>query len=308
MSHLAVQELDGEEEDEGIQMTKKTILDCCRKHQLYVVPNVNDVLYLHSEGFPKIKNLNEYTNLKALWLNNNQITVIENIDHLTSLHSLYLQNNLIAEIAGLDMLVHLETLCLSNNYIRRVRGLSQLVQLKTLEIDHNSVKDADGLAGIVECPSIQILNITYNQIADDRVIDVLERMPDLRVLRIDSNPLVPGFRNYRRVMMMRLRQLTYLDDEPITERDRRLLAAWVDGGKAAEMEERQRMRREKDDAERSDLRDLRKMQREAMLKDGKDIRQYPELMSSDDEDKPRRVVEITEEEAKQNPHEHEDLD
>jgi dynein assembly factor 1 len=280
-----------EDEDDGMSMTPKAILECCRKHSLYVVPDLNDVLYLHSEGFPKIKNLDAYTGLKALWLNNNQISVIENLANLTSLTSLYLNNNFITEIAGLETLVNLECLCLSGNHITKVSGLENLKRLTTLEIDHNSVKSGEAIEGILNCPSIQILNITFNQIDDPNVIDVLEQMPDLRVLRMDSNPIVPKTRNYRRMMITRLKQLKYLDDEPVNDEDRRLVAAWNEGGRTGEMNERHKIKQERFDVERQAMKDLRRLQRNALERSGGSLGDHPELKSSDDEE--GKVVELT---------------
>jgi dynein assembly factor 1 len=281
-----------EDEDESMSMTRKTILECCRKHSLYVIADLNDVLYLHSEGFPKIKNLEPYTGLKALWLNNNQISTIENLSHLSLLTALYLQNNFITDITGLEALVNLECLCLSCNHIAKVTGLSTLTHLKTLEIDHNSVESGDAIEGLLECPSIQILNITFNHIDDPRVIDVLERMPELKVLRMDSNPIVPKTRNYRRMMITRLKSLTYLDGDPVGDADRRLVAAWNEGGNPAEMEERHRIKNERFAVESLAMKDLTRLQRAALLRAGGSLREHPELLSSDDEDYPRKVVEV----------------
>ena len=284
-----------EDEDDGVHMTKKAILESCRKHDGFIVPEINDTLYLHYEGYPRIKNLEEYVNLKALWLNNNQITRIENISHLTQLTALYLQNNLITEITGLETLTNLATLILSHNYIEKIQGLSSLTKLETLEIDHNSVKTPELMSGILECPSIKILNITFNHIEDgEGVVDVLAKMPNLRVLRMTNNPFMRTMRNYNRIVPLKLRHLTYLDDTPIAETDRRLLDAWERGGKEAEKEERQKIREEKRRAEEQALDELRHLQKEQLLKNGESLENHPELMSSDDEPE---VVHITQDEA-----------
>lgn len=264
-------------------MTKSKILECCRKHDLYIYPELNDTLYLHYEGFPKIKNLDEYVNLKSLWLNNNQITVIENLSSLSQLTSLNLQNNLITEIYGLDELVNLNSLMLSNNCIKNVSGLSTLKKLVTFEIDYNQVKTADSLKGILECPSISVLNIVHNAMDDPEIIEVLSQMPNLKVLRMDCNPLVPHTKNYRRLMTLKCKCLQYLDDAQITDEDRLLVDAWSSGGKKAEMLARQQMKDKKREKEEKDFKDFRKLQRDTMLRNGGNIKDYPELMSSDDE-------------------------
>lgn len=278
-----------EELDETIpHMTKSTILQCCRKHDLYPFPDLNDTLYLHYEGFPKIKNLEEFINVKTLWLNNNQITTIENLSCLKQLTSLNLQHNLISEITGLDELVNLNTLMLSNNYISEIQGLSNLHKLETLEVDYNHIKTADAFQKILECPSIKVLNIVHNQMDDPGILDILGQMQNLMVLRMDGNPLVPHTKNYRKFMISKCPKLIYLDDENITEADRQLADAFKTGGKEAEMKVRQQLKEEKRQKEEKDFKDFRRLQREAMLKAGGKLEDYPELMSSDDENLPSK--------------------
>ena len=51
----------------------------CIKEKLYEYPELNDKIYLHFKGFNKIENLEEYKNLKTIWLENNCISKIENL-------------------------------------------------------------------------------------------------------------------------------------------------------------------------------------------------------------------------------------
>jgi hypothetical protein len=43
---------------------------------LFATPELNDQLYLHYKGFHRIENLEQYTAVKALYLNNNAIRKI----------------------------------------------------------------------------------------------------------------------------------------------------------------------------------------------------------------------------------------
>lgn len=96
-------------------MTKKTILESCIKNKLYRLPHLNDVLYLHFQGqvdkffgksisfndlniilgYGAIENLEEYTELKCLWLESNAISEIKGLENQKLLKCLFLQNNLI---------------------------------------------------------------------------------------------------------------------------------------------------------------------------------------------------------------------
>lgn len=59
-------------------MTLKTVKYLCEKEGLFSTPEHNDKLYLQYKGFIKIipETLAQYTNLVALWLNNNGICKI----------------------------------------------------------------------------------------------------------------------------------------------------------------------------------------------------------------------------------------
>ena len=51
-----------------------------------------------AQGLSEIENLDEYVNLKCLWLENNCIKKIKSLDHLTQLKCLFLHQNRIEEI------------------------------------------------------------------------------------------------------------------------------------------------------------------------------------------------------------------
>ena len=67
----------------GARMTKAVLKQCAVDNEGYESPELNDNLYLHFKGFRKIENLEEYTELKGLWLEANGLRTIENINHLS---------------------------------------------------------------------------------------------------------------------------------------------------------------------------------------------------------------------------------
>ena len=273
----------GEEEQEGNPMTEKALRAIIKKHNLYSTPGLNDVLYLHYKGFTTIAHLEPYVNLKALWLNNNAISQIEGLTTLKSLKCLYLGNNLIDEISGLESLQQLDTLSLSHNYISKITGLSFCPNLKTLELDHNKLRNPDDLAGVLEAPHLQVLNITDNNIFDERFVEILSGLKELRVLRANGNPVCREMKNYRRRIILMFPELTYLDDSPINEEDRRLAKAWQEGGKEAEAAERAKIKEEKDKEHARHMKEFRQMQRKAILDAGLSLDDHPDLKSDDDE-------------------------
>lgn len=84
-------------------MTLRTVKYYCEKEGLFSTPEHNDKLYLQYKGFTKIipETISKYSNLVALWLNNNAILKIEGLSLLVNLKSLALNNNFITKIQGL---------------------------------------------------------------------------------------------------------------------------------------------------------------------------------------------------------------
>lgn len=62
-------------------MSKATLKVICENNELYEYPEFNSKLLLQFKGFLKIENLEEYVNLKAIFLNNNCLSKIENLSH-----------------------------------------------------------------------------------------------------------------------------------------------------------------------------------------------------------------------------------
>uniref|UniRef100_A0A3P9JSX7 Dynein, axonemal, assembly factor 1 n=1 Tax=Oryzias latipes TaxID=8090 RepID=A0A3P9JSX7_ORYLA len=184
-------------------------LDLCKQNKLYMTPHLNDTLYLHFKGFSRIENLEEYTGLKSLWLHNNALERIENLDAQTDLRCLFLNDNQILKLENLQPLTKLCTLNVSNNYISVLENLAYLPRLSTLQVAHNNLHDPE-------------------------IVCVLEAMPELRVLYLMGNEVVRKIPNYRRSLIVRLKQLTFLDVRPVFPRDRACAEAWAAGGPEAE--------------------------------------------------------------------------
>uniref|UniRef100_A0A1I8P4S2 Dynein axonemal assembly factor 1 homolog n=1 Tax=Stomoxys calcitrans TaxID=35570 RepID=A0A1I8P4S2_STOCA len=235
------------------RITKKKLLELCKKDKLYQTPSLNDVLYLHYQGFQSIESLEDYTELKCLWLECNAISEIQGLENQTKLKCLYLQSNLIKKIDNLDPCKELDTINLSQNHIRKIEnvGIDILPVLNTLNISSNYLKDCEGLRELENCKNLSVLDLSNNRIDDILVVKVFARMPELKVLVLQGNPVVSKIPQYRKTLILECKKLTYLDSRPVFPKDRACAEAWKRGGYEEERKENERWNRK----ERRKMRD-----------------------------------------------------
>ncbi|XP_031364101.1 dynein assembly factor 1, axonemal homolog [Apis dorsata] len=221
-------------------MTEEFLKKHCKQHKLYQTPHLNDVLYLHYKGFSFIENLEKYTGLKCLWLENNGIREIANLENQSELKCLFLHNNLISKIENLEYLTKLDTLNLSYNTIRRIENLDSLKFLNTLNLSHNYLQSTGDIEHLRLLDSLSVLDISHNRIDTDEVVNILGDMKELRVVSLMGNPILKAIKLYRKTMILKCKNLKYLDDRPVFPRDRACAEAWMRGGPEEEAAERKR--------------------------------------------------------------------
>ncbi|XP_011063602.1 PREDICTED: calponin homology domain-containing protein DDB_G0272472 [Acromyrmex echinatior] len=238
---------DFDEKKHGVRMTEELIRKHCKEHKLYQTPYLNDVLYLHYKGFSFIENLEKYTGLKCLWLESNGIYEIANLENQSELKSLYLHHNLISKIENLDCLPKLDTLNLSHNTIRRIENLGDssreadgLKFLNNLNLSHNYLRETADIEHLRLLHTLSILDISHNRIDTCDIVDILGDMKSLRVVTLSGNPVLKQIKMYRKTMILKCKNLQYLDDRPVFPRDRACAEAWMRGGIDEEVAERNR--------------------------------------------------------------------
>lgn len=97
----------------------------------------------------------------------------------------------------------LDTLNLSHNYIKVIENCdsSILPVLNTLNLSHNSLSSAEDLEQLVHCRALSVLDLSNNRINDILVVNILSKMPVLRVLTLTGNPVVNEIPSYRKTLI-----------------------------------------------------------------------------------------------------------
>ena len=144
-------------------------------------------LYLHENNITDISPIAGLTNLHTLFLSRNEISDIAPLARLTNLASLHLyDNNTISDISPLKGLTNLTTLFLTNNTISDLTPLSALYNLEQLYLAGNKVSDTSALAGLT---NLTTLHLAVNSISDISPLVANSGLGEGDTLLLRINPL-----------------------------------------------------------------------------------------------------------------------
>ncbi|KAH8618210.1 putative Leucine Rich repeats (2 copies) [Trypanosoma vivax] len=236
-----------------VEMTREVLVAACKSNGGYAAPRLNDQLFLQCRGFLRIENLEEYVNLKVLWLEQNAISDFTGVEALQQLVSLFLQNNTISSLRTLPTLCSLRVLNLSHNYLTSLSGIAKgCPLLETFQASHNRIStlsDCSDLWGLKE--TLTSVDLSFNKIEAEEggggPVEFFSNLPNVSVIYFHGNPMSHGMKGYRRSMILSLPQLKYLDERPVFAEERRVVEAWGAGGDVEERREREAIRKEKRD-------------------------------------------------------------
>jgi Leucine-rich repeat (LRR) protein len=161
--------------------------------------------------------------LERLCLCDQGLTRMEGLGALPNLRELLLHENAITRMEGLGGCPRLQKLWLASNKIPRVEGLHGCADLRELWLQDNKISALGGLGG-AGLPSLQVLALADNRIADFGELGSLAALPALRDLSLadehfGSNPVARA-EGYRHFALAALRQVARLDGVEVSARGR----------------------------------------------------------------------------------------
>ena len=108
------------------------------------------ILVARDMGISDLTGLEFATNLRSLWLGDNDITDLSPLADLTNLTDLDLYNNNITDLSPLTGLAKLTHLTLSGNNITDLSPLAGLTNLTDLRLSDNNITDLSPLTGLAK--------------------------------------------------------------------------------------------------------------------------------------------------------------
>ena len=158
-----------------------------------------------------------------------------------------MHENCISKVEGLGNMPELRVLNLSDNLILKVENLGNCAILDSLYLARNRIGRGglDDLRGLLECPALTSIDLQNNHIDDPDILpEILCKLPNLKVLYLQQNPVCKKIPNYRKTIISAIPTLTYLDDRPVFKEDRRNAEAFSRGGIEEERKEREKIKEE----------------------------------------------------------------
>lgn len=225
-------------------MTHEVVARMARERDGYMLPEVNDILWLSDKRWRAVAGLDAFTGVTILHLENNRIgpTLGDGLQAMRKLAVLHLSGNSLTSVDDARLARRhpsLVSVSLASNRISRVSNDAFPNSLRTLSLAKNRLRDASAIEALSRLPDLETLDLGENELRDEdeEVLRVLAECPSLRVLTLRGNPLVHSLGlDYRRALVSALPRLTCLDDKAVSAMERLGAEAWRRGGKSKQAE------------------------------------------------------------------------
>jgi hypothetical protein len=226
-------------------MTHEVVARMARERDGYVLPEVNDILWLSDKRWRAVAGLDAFTGVTALHLENNRIgpTLGDGLQTMRKLSVLHLSGNALTSVDDAQLARRhpsLVSVSLAGNRVERVANGAFPNSLRHLTLAKNRLRDASAIEALTRLPDLETLDLSENELAadaDDSVLGVLAEFPSLRALNLRGNPLVSSLGlDYRRALVSALPCLTCLDDKAVSTMERLGAEAWRRGGRSKQAE------------------------------------------------------------------------
>lgn len=173
--------------------------------------------------------------LRTASLARNEIVSTQEFKGHERLEVLDLSDNKLASFSGIANLPVLTKLDVSNNLLTSINGLSGVPLLEVLNLESNKFET---LAGPwQELGALKSLNLSGNQLAESKTLEVLRSSAKLRELQVKGNPFLDESESEWRVQVLRRHwRLEVLDGSAVTaeelEQTRSLNVLWLEEERA----------------------------------------------------------------------------
>ena len=225
-------------------MTHEVVARMARETDGYMLPEVNDILWLSDKRWRAVAGLDAFTGVTILHLENNRIgpTLGDGLQAMRKLAVLHLNGNSLTSVDDARLARRhpsLVSVSLAGNRISRVSNDAFPNSLRTLSLAKNRLRDASAIEALSRLPDLETLDLGENELRDEDedVLKVLAECPSLRALTLRGNPLQHSLGlDYRRALVSALPSLTCLDDTAVSAMERLGAEAWRRGGKSKQAE------------------------------------------------------------------------
>ncbi|RAP29493.1 hypothetical protein DID76_04065 [Candidatus Marinamargulisbacteria bacterium SCGC AG-414-C22] len=155
--------------------------------------NLKD-LYVNDNQLKSVEGVGKLTNLGYLNLINNQLTSIEGLEKLTNLTGLWLYDNQLTSVEGVEKLTNLRGLSLANNQLTSVEEVGKLTNLSVLYIGSNQLTSVEGVGKLT---NLSALDIGSNQLTSVEGVGKLTNLTELSLANNQLTTLPDTFKQLR---------------------------------------------------------------------------------------------------------------